>query len=144
MHFADEILVANQVQEMDNIRRKLWDLEQAQIQMKKTYENEINTLRRELEARGGAHHMGGPGHNQPPPPQVGHGSSNHFGGIMAGGGAQGGPALAPPPQEPAQPPGLPGQMGHGPPGPPSGLPQPPAYGNFPQQGTNGKCHVTSN
>jgi glucose repression regulatory protein TUP1 len=102
-----------------------------------SYETELNTLRRELEARGGPHHLGGPAPNAQPPPQVGHGSSNHFGGIMAGG-AQGGPALAPPPQEPAQPQGLPGHLAQGPPGPPSGLPQPP-YANFPPQApANGK------
>jgi glucose repression regulatory protein TUP1 len=54
---------------------------------------------------------------------------------MAGGANQGGPALAPPPQEPSQPQGLPGQLasGQGPPGAAPGLPQPPAFGgNFAQ------------
>ena len=52
---------------------------------------------------------------------------------MSGDGAQGGTGIPPPPQEPSQPQGLPGHLTQGPPGPPSGLPQPPAYGNFPQQ-----------
>jgi general transcriptional corepressor TUP1 len=142
------IAVANQIHEMDAIRRKLWELEQSQVGMKNKsvargmlvsansarYEAEIAALRRELEiARSGHPSMGG--HQPPPPPQVGHGTTNHFGGIMAGGASQGGPALAPPPQEPAQPQGLPGQLasGQGPPGSAPGLPQPPAFGgNFAQ------------
>ena len=88
------------------------------------YEEEISRLQRELEARGGPsqnsqHH----GPSQPPPPSIGHGPSNLFGGIMAGN-SQGGPGLAPPPQEPQQPAGLPPHLGGGPQGPPGLNPAP--------------------
>ncbi|KAF2666359.1 WD40 repeat-like protein [Microthyrium microscopicum] len=133
--------LANQMHEMENIRRKLWELEQQQTAMKKNYEAELTALRRELDVRGGVGmHVGGSSHNQPPPPQVGHGSSNHFGGIMAGGGgSQGGPGLAPPPPEPAQPQGLPGHLSQAPPGPAPGLPQPP-FSSYPPQSANGENH----
>jgi glucose repression regulatory protein TUP1 len=106
------------------------------------YEDEIARLQRELEARGGPsqnsqHH----GPSQPQPPSIGHGPSNLFGGIMAGSASQGGPGLAPPPQEPQQPQGLPPHMG--PQGPPPGLnpaPGPPQHfgGYQPPPSVNGK------
>lgn len=124
------------------------------------YDEEVQHLRRELEARGGAAaaaRIGGPpqhaGPAQAPPPSIGHGPSNLFGGIMAGQGGQGGPGLAPPPppqdqpqqgppqhQMPQPPPGL--QQGppasQQPPFQPSGYPQGPApngYGAQPPQST---------
>ncbi|KAG5288002.1 transcriptional repressor TUP1 [Histoplasma ohiense] len=102
--------LTGQLQEMEMIRQKVYQLEQAQIKMKQEYEAEIRTLRRELESRG-VHlpqsHIGGlpthAGPSQAPPPALGHGPANLFGGIMAnpGGGA---PALAPPPPPDQQPP----------------------------------------
>ncbi|EZF24883.1 hypothetical protein H112_02674 [Trichophyton rubrum D6] len=95
--------LTGQLQEMEMIRQKVYQLEQAQLKMKQDYEAEIRTLRMELESRGihvPPSHVGGPpphgGPSQAPPPALGHGPSNLFGGIMAnqGGGA---PALAPPP-----------------------------------------------
>ncbi|KAI9836692.1 MAG: hypothetical protein M1819_001328 [Sarea resinae] len=102
------------------VRQKVFQLEQAQISIKQKYDDEIQRLHRELEARGGPSqqsHIGGPpqhtGPSQPPPPSIGHGPSNLFGGIMTGQGGQGGPGLAPPPQEQPPPP------------PPHQMPQPP-------------------
>lgn len=108
------------------------------------YEEEIARLQRELEARGGPsqnsqHH----GPSQPPPPSIGHGPSNLFGGIMAGNN-QGGPGLAPPPQEPQQPGGLPPHLGGAPQGPPglNPAPGPPqhfgGYGSAPSM-NGGEC-----
>jgi len=114
------------------------------------YEDEINRLLRELEARGGPAQqprVGGPPlHSGPagaPPPSIGHGPANLFGGIMAGQG-QNGPGLAPPPEQPPQqhqmpqpPPGL--QQGPPPSQAPfqSGYPQPSVngYGGQPPQST---------
>ena len=116
--------VANQIQELEMIRNKVYQLEQAQIKLKQEYDNEIRLLRHELEVRGVpavASHIGGPQHAAPsqPPPQLGHGPSNLFSGIMANQGP-GGPGLAPPPehqpppqQHPLQPPG-PGPQQQGP------------------------------
>lgn len=110
------------------------------------YEEEIARLRHELEARGGPSQSQHGGPSQPPPPSIGHGPANLFQGIMAGGGA-GGPGLAPPPQEQAGQPGMPGHMqAQGPPG----LNQPPGppHNPFPypqaQQGpgVNGKSAPT--
>lgn len=60
---------------------------------------------------------------------------------MAGGAGQGGPGLAPPPQEPAQPQGLPPHLSQGPPSlnaAPAGPPQPPPFGGYqPPPGPNG-------
>ena len=119
------------------------------------YDEEIQRLHRELEARGGNPRpagIGAPPQNAGPsqaPPSIGHGPSNLFGGIMAGGG-QGGPGLAPPPQSdqhgppqhqmPQPPPGLGGppppqpfQSGGYPQGP-SGAPN--GYGSQPPQSTS--------
>ncbi|KAF2463754.1 WD40 repeat-like protein [Lindgomyces ingoldianus] len=109
--------ITRHIQEIEMIRGKVYALEQQHISVKTKYEDEIARLQRELEARGGPsqssqHH----GPSQPPPPSIGHGPSNLFGGIMAGSAAQGGPGLAPPPQEPPQPQGLPPHMPQGPPG----------------------------
>ncbi|KAI9677594.1 MAG: general transcription repressor [Caeruleum heppii] len=112
--------IANQMNEMDMVRQKVFQLEQAQVVIKQKYDDEITRLHRELEARGGPAqppHVGGPPHNagpsQPPPPSIGHGPSNLFGGIMANQGGQGGPGLAPPPPDQQGPP------------PPHQMPQPP-------------------
>ncbi|KAF2819128.1 WD40 repeat-like protein [Ophiobolus disseminans] len=110
--------IARHIQEIELIRSKVYSLEQQHNQMKAKYEDRISQLEREVEARGGPsqssqHH----GPSQPQPPQIGHGPSNLFGGIMAGSAAQGGPGLAPPPQEPQQPQGMPPHLGpQGPPG----------------------------
>jgi glucose repression regulatory protein TUP1 len=123
--------VTRHIQEIELIRGKVFALEQQHNQVKKQYEEEIARLRSELEARGGPgqssqHH----GPAQPPPPSIGHGPANLFGGIMAGGSNQG---LAPPPQEPQQPQGMPAHIPgpHGPPGlnPPPGAPQ--HFGGYP-------------
>ncbi|KAF1983443.1 WD40 repeat-like protein [Aulographum hederae CBS 113979] len=128
--------LAQQVHEMELVRAKVYQMEQAQIAMKQKYEDDIARLRHEVEQRGGSGqppHTTGPSHgapSQPPPPSIGHGPSNLFGGIMTGNAGQGGPGLAPPPQEPIQPQGLPPHMPQGPPGlnPPPGPPQPPPFG----------------
>lgn len=126
--------VAQQIQEMELIRNKVYQLEQNQLKMKQDYEAEIRMLRHELEIRGGApvqSHIGGPPqHPGPaqPPPSLGHGQGGLFSGIMANQG-QGGPGLAPPPeqpppqQHPLQPPPPTGQPG----GPP---PQPNSYPGY--------------
>jgi glucose repression regulatory protein TUP1 len=60
---------------------------------------------------------------------------------MAGSAAQGGPGLAPPPQEPSQPPGMPPHLGpQGPPGLNPSAPGPPQHfgGYQPGPGGNGK------
>lgn len=92
------------------------------------YEEEVQHLRRELEARGGiqpARIGGPPQHAGPPqapqPPALGHGSTNLFGGIMAGQGGQGAPGLAPP----APPDQQQGPPQHQMPQPPPGLQQGP-------------------
>ena len=122
--------VSAQLQEMELIRNKVYQLESNQIKMKNDYEAEIRMLRHELEMRGGAPGPGalsGPHHGGPsqPPPSLGHGQGGLFSGIMANPG-QGGPGLAPPPdqqpapqQHPLQPPPPAGQ----PQGPPQGQPQ---------------------
>ena len=139
--------VAQQLQEMELIRSKVFQLESAQIKMKNDYEAEIKMLRHELEMRGGApgpSTLGGGYHSGPsqPPPSLGHGGGGLFSGIMANQG-QGGPGLAPPPdqqpppqQHPLQPPPPPGQSQGPPPGgPPAAFPpyQPgPAINGYPQ------------
>ncbi|CAK3940225.1 Transcriptional repressor rco-1 [Lecanosticta acicola] len=120
-----------QIQEMDLIRTKVYQLDNSHVQMKQKYEEEIARLRHELEQRGGPSQGPHAAPSQPPPPAIGHGPANLFQGIMAGG--QGGPGLAPPPQEQQGQPGMPGHMqGQGPPGglnPPPGPPHNPfAYG----------------
>lgn len=64
---------------------------------------------------------------------------------MAGSAAQGGPGLAPPPQEPQQPQGMPPHLGpQGPPGlnPAPGPPQ--HFGGYqPGPAVNGKLHASS-
>ncbi|KAI9714870.1 MAG: general transcription repressor [Bogoriella megaspora] len=127
---------------MDLVRQKVYQLEQTQLNIKKQYEEELNRLRHELEARGGLgpSHMGGPHHsgpNQPQPPSIGHGPSNLFGGIMAGGAQGGGQGLAPPQQDGPKPPGY--QQQTGPHGPPSlnQAPGPPSHAPFPPYGANG-------
>lgn len=119
--------VTQQIQEMELIRNKVYQLEQNQLKMKHDYEAEIRMLRHELDLRGGPPvqtHIGGPpqhaGPSQPPPPALGHGQGTLFSGIMANQG-QGGPGLAPPPEQ-APPP----QQHPLAPPPPGGQPQGPA------------------
>ncbi|KAJ5566944.1 Transcriptional repressor Tup1 N-terminal [Penicillium sp. DV-2018c] len=103
--------LTGQLQEMEMIRQKVYQLEQAQIKMKQDYENEIRMLRHELESRGVQtipSHIGGPAaaHTAPsqaPPPALGHGPSNLFGGIMTNAPGSG-PGLAPPLTQDQQPP----------------------------------------
>lgn len=109
--------LTGQLQEMEMIRQKVYQLEQAQIKMKQDYEAEIRVLRHELESRGVqpiSSHLAGPaqhaGPSQAPPPALGHGPSNLFGGIMTN---QGGYGPAPPPTAS---PG-PGKRSRAPPGP---------------------------
>ncbi|KAF1346717.1 WD40-repeat-containing domain protein [Delphinella strobiligena] len=116
----------NQIQEMELVRGKIYQLEQTHLNMKQKYEDDIARLRRELEARGGPSQSSHNGPTQPPPPAIGHGPANLFQGIMAGAAAQGGPGLAPPPQEPPQGQGMPGHMAQGPPGL-NAAPGPPAH-----------------
>lgn len=104
-----ETQVTQQIQEMELIRNKVYQLEQNQLKMKQEYEQEIRMLRHELELRGGGggppSHVGAPiqhgGPSQPPPPALGHGGGSLFSGIMANHGP-GGPGLAPPPDQPPQ------------------------------------------
>ncbi|KAJ5204044.1 Transcriptional repressor rco-1 [Penicillium cinerascens] len=93
--------LTGQLQEMEMIRQKVYQLEQTQIKMKQDYETEIRMLRHELESRGVqpvASHIAPAQHTGPQaqPPSLGHGPSNLFGGIMANQGGSG-PGLAPPP-----------------------------------------------
>ncbi|KAH8821514.1 WD40-repeat-containing domain protein [Xylogone sp. PMI_703] len=146
--------IAAQIQEMQLVREKVYQMEQTHIALKAKYDEEIQRLHRELEARGGAPRpagIGGPPQHPGPsqaPPSIGHGPRDLFGGIMAGG--QNGPGLAPPPpqqqqdqqgppqhQMPQPPPGL-----QGPPPPPqpgfgAGYPGPApnGYGTQPPQST---------
>ncbi|KAL4782755.1 WD40 repeat-like protein [Aspergillus varians] len=109
--------LTGQLQEMEMIRQKVYQLEQAQMKMKQDYEAEIRMLRHELESRGVqpvSSHVAGPaqhgGPSQAPPPALGHGPSNLFGGIMANQGGYG------PPPPPTASPG-PGKRPRVPPGP---------------------------
>ncbi|KAG7008063.1 hypothetical protein G7Y79_00007g021880 [Physcia stellaris] len=131
--------MAQQMQEMEMVRQKVFNLEQAQLNMKQRYEDDINRLRHELEARGGPpSHVsvsglpphGGPSQNQPP--SIGHGPSNLFGGIMANPPGQGNPGLVPLSQEQQQQGPPQNQM----PQPPPGLHQPP-FQNYPGGPVNG-------
>jgi glucose repression regulatory protein TUP1 len=115
--------LTGQLQEMEMIRQKVYQLEQAQIKIKQDYEAEIRMLRHELDSRGVQtipSHIGGPAaaHTAPaqaPPPALGHGPSNLFGGIMTNP-----PGYGPPPPPTASP--GPGKgRGRVPPGP--GTPQ---------------------
>ncbi|MCJ1258480.1 general transcription repressor [Lignoscripta atroalba] len=127
--------MAAQMQEMEMVRQKVYNLEQTQLAIKQRYDDEIARLRHELEARGGpSSHMGGlsqhAGPPQPQPPTIGHGQGTLFGGIMANPG-QGGPGLAPPSQDPQQQQGPPPhQMPQPQPGPPQ--PQQPPFQGYPQ------------
>ncbi|KAK9581100.1 general transcription repressor [Aspergillus fumigatus] len=110
--------LTGQLQEMEMIRQKVYQLEQAQIKMKQDYEAEIRVLRHELESRGVqpvSSHLAGPaqhaGPSQAPPPALGHGPSNLFGGIMTNQGGSYGPA-PPPTASPG-----PGKRSRAPPGP---------------------------
>lgn len=126
-----ESQVAQQIQEMELIRNKVYQLEQNQLKIKQDYENEIRALRHELDLRGGAppvaqNHIGGPlqhGGPSQPPPALGHGNGGLFSGIMSNQGP-GGPGLAPPPEQP--PPQQhqlqPGAQPQGPPQPPNSFP----------------------
>ncbi|KAL1959994.1 hypothetical protein VTO42DRAFT_662 [Malbranchea cinnamomea] len=96
--------MTGQIQELEMIRQKVFQLEQAQLQMKQDYEAEIRKLRMELQNHGipipQSHIAGGPTHTgttQGPPPTLGHGPGNAFG-IANQGGAT--PGLAPPPPPP--------------------------------------------
>ncbi|KAG0648492.1 Transcriptional repressor rco-1 [Hyphodiscus hymeniophilus] len=112
--------IAQQIQEMQMVREKVYAMEQTHLALKQKYDEEISRLHRELEARGGNPRpagIGGPPQHAGPsqaPPSIGHGPSNLFGGIMAGQGGQGAPGLAPPPPQPDQQ------------GPPHQMPQPPS------------------
>ncbi|KAL6719582.1 general transcription repressor [Lecanora helva] len=143
-----ECLVAAQMQEMELVRQKVYELERNQMQIKQRYEEDIARLRHEIEARGGPpSHVGVSGlppHggvSQPAPPAIGHGPSNLFGGIMANPPGQGNPGLVPPSQDQQQPqhqsqqPQQQQQQGP----PPHQMPQPqqtlqqgPYQGNYPQ------------
>lgn len=127
--------ITRHIQEIEMIRGKVYNLEQQHNQMKAKYEERIAHLERDLEARGGpSQNSQHGGSSAPQPPQIGHGPSNLFGGIMAGSAAQGGPGLAPPPQEPQQPQGMPPHLGGGPQGPPglNPAPGPPQhFGGYP-------------
>ncbi|KAI1268657.1 WD40-repeat-containing domain protein [Xylariaceae sp. FL1019] len=119
--------IQQQIQDATHIRDKVYQLEQAHMQIKQKYEEDILTLRRQLDAaRGGGppqQGMPGPQHGGPsagpPPPSLGVGN-NLFGGIMTGQGQ--GQGLPPqPPQPEHQPPGAQQHM----PQPPPGLQGPP-------------------
>ncbi|KAI1906202.1 general transcription repressor [Ophidiomyces ophidiicola] len=143
-HGECEHQLTGQLQEMEMIRQRVSQLEQAHMDMKQKYEGEIRALRMELESRGihlPPSHVGGPpthgGLSQAPPPALGHGPSNLFGGIITNQGG-GPPALAPPPpQDQQQPPQhsmqQPASGAQGPPQPQQG-----AFGGYqPNSGVNG-------
>lgn len=101
--------MTTQVQEMEVIRQKLFQIEQGQLQMKQEYEAEIRKLRMELQNHGitvpASHIAGGPSHAaaaQGPPPTLGHGPNNAFSGIITNQGGVTGLAAPPPPQDQAQ------------------------------------------
>lgn len=128
-----ESQVNRHLQEIEMIRSKVSYLEQTHHQLKSKYEEEVASLRRELESRGGPGQSQQHGPSHPPPPAIGHGPSNLFGGIMAGSAAGGGPGLAPPSQQdPQQPQGLPPHAPQGPPGlnPVPGPPQHAPFGGY--------------
>ncbi|KAI9746513.1 MAG: general transcription repressor [Claussenomyces sp. TS43310] len=139
--------IQQQLQEMQMVREKVYQMEQTQLAMKQKYEDEIQRLVRELEARGGGPpsvaRIGGPpphaGPAQVPPPSIGHGPANLFGGIMTGQGGQGGPGLAPPPQQEQQQGPPQHQMPQPPPGLQQGPPpsQAPFQSGYPQASLNG-------
>ncbi|KAH0543346.1 hypothetical protein FGG08_002302 [Glutinoglossum americanum] len=120
--------ITTQMNEMELVRQKVYQLEQQQIQIKQKwvprslYDDEIARLHRELESRGVPSqppHVGGPPHSagpsQPQPPSLGHGHGGLFGGIMSNGPNQG---LAPPQEQPQQ-------QQQQPPPQPHQMPQPP-------------------
>lgn len=79
--------VTQQINEMEIIRNKVYQLEQQQVKMKQEYDAEIRHLRHELEIRGAPHqqsHIGGPAQHGggPQPPSLGHGQGGLFSGIM--------------------------------------------------------------
>ncbi|SZF01699.1 unnamed protein product [Blumeria hordei] len=135
--------MAQQIQEMQAVREKVYAMEQTHLALKQKYDEELSRLHRELEARGGnprSSAINGPPQNSGPsqqaPPSIGHGPSNLFGGIMTG---QVAPGLAPPqqtdqhqmpqhqmPQPPQGPPNLQGL----PPGPPNLQGPPPGPPNL--------------
>ncbi|KAK3301562.1 WD40-repeat-containing domain protein [Chaetomium strumarium] len=136
-----------QVQEMQLIREKVYQMEQNQVNLKQKYEEEIAMLRRQLESRGGPpgpmnpppQHVGPP----QPPPQIGNpGNNSVIGAILSGQVTQGG--LAPPPhpqqqeqqQAPHMPPAPPGLQGPPPPPPPPSQ-QPPFQQQYPQPAPGG-------
>ncbi|KAL2050771.1 hypothetical protein ABVK25_009009 [Lepraria finkii] len=128
--------MAAQMQEMELVRQKVYELERNQMQIKARYDEDIARLRHEIEARGGPpSHVGvsglppHTGLNQPAPPAIGHGPSNLFGGIMANPPGQGQPGLVPPSQEQQQQQGPPP---HQMPQPQQSLQQGPYQGNYPQ------------
>ncbi|KAK1769301.1 transcriptional repressor tup1 [Phialemonium atrogriseum] len=135
--------IQSQVQEMQLVREKVYNMEQTHLQLKQKYEEEISLLRRQLaDARGGAPPgaMGGPPQHAGPsqqPPSIGSGS-HVFGAIMDGRGGQAGLAPPPPPpqeQQPPQhqmPPAPPGLQGPPPPPPPPPSQQPPFQQQYPQ------------
>ncbi|MCJ1458371.1 general transcription repressor [Mycoblastus sanguinarius] len=131
-----ENIVAAQMQEMELVRQKVYELERNQIQIKQRYEEDIARLRHEIEARGGPpSHVGVSGlppHggvSQPAPPAIGHGPSNLFGGIMANPPGQGNPGLVPPSQDQQQQQGPPP---HQMPQPQQSIQQGPYQGSYPQ------------
>lgn len=105
-----EHIIRQQVAEMEQIRDKVHQLENAHAQMKADYEKKISDLSRDLELRGVGPHGGPRRAAQHQPPSIGHGPRDLFGQIMAGGGAQGQASLAAPPQEPQQPQGMPAHL----------------------------------
>ncbi|KAH0556971.1 hypothetical protein GP486_005242, partial [Trichoglossum hirsutum] len=100
--------ITTQMNEMELVRQKVYQLEQQQIQIKQKYDDEIARLHRELESRGmpsqpphvgGPSHSTGPSQGPQPPPTIGHGHGGLFGQIMTNGPQSQGLA---PPQEPPQ------------------------------------------
>ncbi|MCJ1227740.1 general transcription repressor [Toensbergia leucococca] len=129
-----------QMQEMEMVRQKVYNLEQTQLAIKQRYDEDVARLRHELENRGGPpSHLGvsglppHAGPSQPPPPAIGHGPSNLFGGIMANPPGQGGPGLIPPSQDQQQQGPPPHQM----PQPQPGLQQAPFQSYQQPPGVNG-------
>ncbi|KAI9292169.1 hypothetical protein K502DRAFT_97846 [Neoconidiobolus thromboides FSU 785] len=75
-----------QINELSAFQQTVYELELTHQKVKKSYEDEIVRLRRELEQRGGHPANGGPSnvHPQHPPPNIGNSTNSLFASIVGG------------------------------------------------------------